>query len=229
MPYYNEADLLRKSVEAVFKQSYKDWHLFLVDDGSKMGVRAYQIIDIPTDLAHNITFVYKRNGGVSTARNTAIDMILKDGTFDYVAYCDSDDVWQEQYLEKQVNTLTLTGEADMVYVTPQHRFVDGSVAIPYGIADYPAFPGLEKLMEGNCIFVSGVMHKVECLSIVGYFDHELNSIEDWDYWVRICKSNFKIHKNPHTTFVYTVKTNGNGSKSNKEVYERFYKKHQWLR
>ena len=238
MPYYNEAELLRKSVEAIYNQLYTDWHLFLIDDGSKRGNRAYEVLDIPTPFEDKITFVYKPNGGVSSARNQAIDMILKKNpagpTFDYVAYCDSDDVWSYDYLEQQVKALMLVGnifkDYDMVYATPEYRFVDGSTAVPYGIADYPEFPGVRTLIDkGNCIFISGVVHKVEVLKNVGYFDWELNSIEDWDYWVRIAQRGYKIIKNPNAKFVYTVKVNGNGSKSNSEVYEKFHKKHAWFK
>lgn len=229
MPYFNEVDLLRKSFEAVCKQTYKNWHLYIIDDGSYSTRRAYEVIGLqPNDTYKKISWVYKPNGGVSSARNMALAMIKANNTYDYVAYCDSDDIWNEDYLEQQVKALMLLGEifkcADMVYCTPQHRFLDGSVAIPYGIADYPEFPGLDLLLKGNCIYISGVVHKVVCLD-VGFFDPDLNSIEDWDYWVRICKAGYKIFKNPNTTFVYTVKPDGNGAKGNKEVYDKFYKKH----
>lgn len=231
MPYYNEKELLVKSVDAVLKQTYTDWHLYLIDDGSIVGNRAYEVINVTPELSKKITFVYKPNGGVSSARNQAINMILNGPvnlSYDAVAYCDSDDVWSSDYLEQQVKALMLVGEifdeADMVYAAPDYRFVDGTKAVPYGIAEYPEFPGTKKLLEGNCIFVSGVVHKVKCLD-VGFFDWSLNSIEDWDYWARISESRYKIRKNPNATFVYTVKPGGNGSKSDSTVYEKFHKKH----
>ena len=235
MPYYNEVDLLRKSVWAVFNQTYKDWHLYLIDDGSKRGSRAYEVLNVPPEFEKQITFVFKPNGGVSSARNLAISMILQTSTeFDYVAYCDSDDVWSPDYLEKQVKALLLGGDVfkdyGMVYGVPDHRFTDGSKATPYGIADYPIFPGTQVLIEGgNCIFISGVVHTVKIFNKVGYFDWQLNSIEDWDYWVRIGQAGYKILKNPYATFVYTVKMDGNGSKSTKEIYDRFYAKHSWYK
>ena len=230
MPYYNERDLLVTSVQSILNQTYTNWHLYLIDDGSAKGNRAHEVQWTP-ELMSKVTFCYKPNGGVSTARNCALSMIVRDPTgpsYDLVAYCDSDDVWAPDYLEQQVKALTLLGsvfnEADMVYAAPDHRFVDGTKAVPYGIADYPEFPGTKKLLEGNCIFVSGVVHKVKCLD-VGFFDQELNSIEDWDYWARISEAGYKIRKNPNATFVYTVKIGGNGSKSNSTVYEEFHKKH----
>jgi len=231
MPYYNEKELLVKSVDAVIKQTYTDWHLYLIDDGSILGNQARDVLNIAPECLSKITFVYKPNEGVSIARNHAINMIVRDPTspgYDAVAYCDSDDVWSSEYLEQQVKALVLLGmvfkEADMVYAQPEYRFVDGSRAVPFGIASYPEFPGTKKLLEGNCIFVSGVLHKVKCLD-VGFFDQELNSIEDWDYWARISEAGYKIVRNPYASFVYTVKPSGNGSKSNSAVFEKFNKKH----
>lgn len=234
MPYYNEVDLLRKSIQGIFEQTYKNWHLFLVDDGSERGKRSYEILDVPAEFNSKVTFVYKKNGGVSTARNTAINIITGDpcsDKFEAIAYCDSDDIWNKDYLERQVDVLMLKEEGfkgvDMVYVIPEHRFLDGTKAYPYGIPDFSAFPGLETLLKCNFIFISGVVHRIECLS-VGFFDADLNSIEDWDYWVRICEAGYGVVRNYNTSFTYTVKQDGNGSRSNTEVYNKFHKKHAWL-
>ena len=232
MPYYNEKDLLVESVKSILNQTYTNWHLYLVDDGSVKGNRAYEVLQLSPDMEKKITIFYKPNGGVSKARNTAIGLINADqhyievdGFYDrfinYVAYCDSDDVWDSNYLEEQVKAL---GNADFVYSSVRHRFVDGNVAVPYGIEDFPVFPGLDVLLKNNFIFISGVVHKQSIM--IGNFDDTLNSIEDWDYWVRIAKLNYKIVKNPNACFTYIVKPAGNGSKSNKAIYEKFRQKHK---
>ena len=236
MPYYNEKDLLVKSVNAIINQSCKDWQLFIIDDGSAMGSRAHEVLTLPKDVESKITFVYKSNGGVSSARNTGIDLVLRDESFYYVAYCDADDVWTDKdYLSCQLSLLdsapySPSGEClgwpDMVYAKPDLRFLDGSKAIPFGITDYLSYPGKAKLALGNFIYISGVIHNRKCLE-VGYFDYNLNSIEDWDYWVRIAAAGFKIQMNSFTTFTYTVKPDGNGSKSTEEVYKRFREKHKY--
>jgi glycosyltransferase involved in cell wall biosynthesis len=222
MPYYNEKELLIKSIRAIQKQTYKDWHLFLIDDGSQYNYRAHQVLDYLAIEPTNVTYVYKSNGGVSTARNTAIKLIKDCDPYRYVAYCDGDDVWDETYLESQIQALSQG--YDVVYCPVKHRFVDGSVAIPYGIADYPEYPGLQALLKGNFIYVSGTVHKCECLD-VGYFDNNLNGIEDWDYWCRVAEADYTFFKNPNASIIYTVKPNGNGAKGDKEVYDKFYLKH----
>lgn len=223
MPYYNEKELLVKSVQAVFAQTYKDWILHIIDDGSKP---ENSMVGALSGLGLNhmkMCTIVKKNGGVATARNSALGLIPHLPDYKYVAYCDSDDVWDPDYLEKQVAAIEKEN-ADMVYSSVRHRFLDGTIAVPFGIPNPPVFPGLEELIKGNFIFISGVMHKVECIKKVGEFDPELNSIEDWDYWVRIAKAGYRIVKNPDACFTYTVKGAGNGGKSTAQIYERFYKK-----
>ena len=74
MPYFNEKELLVKSIEAIYNQIYTDWHLYLIDDGSEGSNRAYNIIS-PQACRDKVTLVYKPNGGVSSARNTALALI----------------------------------------------------------------------------------------------------------------------------------------------------------
>jgi glycosyltransferase involved in cell wall biosynthesis len=221
MPYYNEKELLYKALQGILKQTYEDWHLFLVDDGSLYYNRASLVIDLLGIEPRKVTTVYKNNGGVSTARNTALNLIRNCDPYKYVAYCDGDDVWDENYLEEQI--YVLTQGPDLVYSDVRHRFIDGSVAVPYGISNYSEYPGLETLVKGNFIFVSGVVHKCSCLGI-GEFDNSVNGIEDWDFWCRIAEAGYKLAKNMNSCFTYTVKPNGNGSKGNKEVYDKFYLK-----
>ncbi len=84
MPYYNELDLLKRSVEGVMNQSYCTWKLFIVDDGSdKLNRADHNIIQ-----NYQIKIINKPNSGVSDARNRALDHIQAEGGFSYVAYCD---------------------------------------------------------------------------------------------------------------------------------------------
>jgi len=213
MPYFNEP-LLRRAVDAVRQQTHTDWHLYVVDDGSKVAAG-----DVLGELPQ-VTVLWQANQGVAGARNTALDAIRADGS-QLVAYCDADDCWDRDYLERQVAALA---DCDLVYATPRYRWFNGDEAYPYGITDYATYPGLDALVAGNFIYVSGVVHRKECLS-VGNFNPELNSIEDWDYWTRIAKAGFRLKKSD-ARFTYTVKFDGNASKSNDHVYELFHQLHR---
>jgi len=220
MPYYNDKDLLLKSVISILGQSYLNWKLFLIDDGSKEENKAQNILG--RDITKRVKIINKENGGVSSARNAALDLIRQDSFFKYVAYCDADDRWGEHYLSSQLKAIE---DCDLVYSDAINEFVDGSPAIPYGISNPDIYPGMDMLIKSNFIYISSVLHKVKCLS-VGNFDSNLNSIEDWDMWVRIAKAGYKIKKNSLEFIKYIVKNEGNmASKRTDDIYKRFIEKH----
>jgi glycosyltransferase involved in cell wall biosynthesis len=221
MPYYNEPELLKRSVEGVLKQNYSNWKLFIVDDGSSEGNRAdHNIIQ-----NRQIKIINKPNSGVSDARNRALDHIQAEGGFTHIAYCDADDIWKTMHLEDALTVLTVL-EADMTYSVPEFKFVDGTPAVPFGIPQYTFYPGLETLKKQNFIYISSVVHKIECCS-VGMFDRNVNSLEDWDMWIRIAKAGYKIEQSllKFPSLTYTCKNNGNGSKRTEEIYQKVLKKH----
>lgn len=221
MPYYNELELLFRAVSGIKSQSSWNWKLFIVDDGSEQHSRAD--LNIPQN--NQVRVVYKPNGGVSSARNIAIEHIKQEGGFTHIAYCDADDVWEEQHLAASMLSLSVCN-ADFTYSTPDFKFVNGAKAVPYGIPSYTVYPGLETLMKQNFIYISSVVHKIECCS-VGPFDGELNSLEDWDMWLRIAKAGYKFDPSylKFNTLTYTCKESGNGSKRTEEIYQKLLKKH----
>lgn len=222
MPYYNEPELLIRSVKGVLEQSFVNWKLFVVDDGSDLKNRAdYNIIQ-----NRQLKIINKPNSGVSDARNRALDHIQAEGGFTHIAYCDADDVWDYMHLEESLLALD-TSKADMTYSVPEFKFIDSTLAVPFGIPQYTSYPGLDVLKKQNFIYISSVVHKIECCS-VGAFDRDINSLEDWDMWLRIAKAGYKIEQGTlkFPTLTYTCKNNGNGSKRTEEIYQKVLKKHE---
>ena len=221
MPYYNEPELLKRSVDGVMKQSYSNWKLFIVDDGSTEQNRAdHNIIQ-----NRQIKIINKPNSGVSDARNRALDHIQAEGGFTFIAYCDSDDVWHEMHLSESVSVVNAY-KADMTYSTPEFQLVDGSRAVPFGIPFFNHYPGLDTLKKQNFIYISSVVHHINCCS-VGGFDRELNSLEDWDMWLRIASNGYTIKQGflKYPTLIYTCKESGNGSRRTEDIYQKVLKKH----
>ena len=93
IPFYNNVDWLNEAVDSVMKQTYKDYEIIVVNDGSKE--------DITLFLEKNpeIIYFYQKNNGAGSARNKGIDVARGK----YIAFLDSDDVWLPQKLEKQVD------------------------------------------------------------------------------------------------------------------------------
>ena len=104
LPVYNTARYLRECLDSILAQSYKDFVVFAVDDGSTD--TSGQILNEYTAKDQRIVTFHKKNGGVSSARNVALDAIENEGSFDYIAFVDSDDLVKENFLELYVTHLS---------------------------------------------------------------------------------------------------------------------------
>jgi beta-1,4-mannosyl-glycoprotein beta-1,4-N-acetylglucosaminyltransferase len=222
MPYYNDSLFLNQTIDSILSQAYTNWDLYIIDDGSDMEHAARNIIKSNDT---RIRLYEKPNGGPSSARNFALE-IIKKNNYKFVAYCDADDRWKTNYLKSQIENLQ---SCDISYCSADTVFDDGSIAVPFGIPDPDAYPGLEYMLQSPFIYISGVVHDARCMT-VGYFDGDLNSIEDWDMWARMAEAGFRFAKNKNTKIIYTVKKESNmSSKRSDTVYDKFKLKHGFLK
>ena len=176
LPSYNRSQSVGLAVESVLKQSFRDFELCVVDDGSEDNT--VEILDsIPGSFN---TLRLKENAGVSHARNCGI----RSTDSEWIAFLDSDDVWHPQKLEKQI---------DATYDRPEYllHFTD-EIWIRNGKRINPKLrhrkregwifqPSLELCLMAP----STVMLKRELLEQCGLFDEELPVCEDYDLWLRI--------------------------------------------
>ena len=108
LPTYNRAHTLRKAVDSILNQTYKDFELIVVDDGSTDDT--YNLIKSIND--YRIVYVkHEKNKGAAAARNTGIK--LAKGK--YIAFQDSDDEWYSHKLEKQMEIIENNKLIDIVY------------------------------------------------------------------------------------------------------------------
>ncbi|MBE5947836.1 MAG: glycosyltransferase family 2 protein [Lachnospiraceae bacterium] len=120
VPVYNVEKDIGKCVDSIISQTYKDWDLWLIDDGSKD--ESPSICDAFAQYDERIQVVHKENGGVSSARNRG----LEEATGDYILFVDSDDYLESCALEKLVDA-TDKGKADVVLCGFYYRmFEDNS-------------------------------------------------------------------------------------------------------
>ena len=107
LPNYNKAEFLEEAINSVITQTYKNWHLYIVDDHSTDNSR--QIIDKFANLKNVTIIVLNKNKGPSFCRNYA----MRISKSKYISFIDSDDSWKNNKLEKQIsfmekNNLTIT-------------------------------------------------------------------------------------------------------------------------
>lgn len=108
IPLYNKSNYIRQTIDSVLKQTYKNFEIIVIDDGSTDG-SVGKILDIEDKRLKIIT---QKNKGVSAARNTGI--LNSEGEF--IAFLDADDIWNKDYLET-INYLVGQYENSDIFVT----------------------------------------------------------------------------------------------------------------
>lgn len=183
IPTYNSAQFLGEALQSVSDQTFKDYEIIVVDDGSTDHTK--QIID---KYNGKIRYIFQENGGPAKARNSGI----KASSGKYIAFLDADDVWEPTKLEKQVRMFHRCPEVAMI-------FTENSCYSENGV--YQNSMGKrERLMKGdvakNIFLRSGVVTptvivKKEIFNKIGVFEEELCMGEDDNMWVRIA-TDFKV-------------------------------------
>lgn len=172
IPAYNAAEHIRETLDSVFAQTFQDFEVVVVDDGS-----ADQTVDILKSYGDRIRWTVQKHQGQAYAINRAIGMAKGQ----YLAYFDADDIMMPTKLEVQVRYLEEHPEVDLVYtadtyVTPSRLKRLRRVSNPL---DYFF------LLQFCFILRITVMHRRSCLDKVGLFKEEITGSDDWDMWVRM--------------------------------------------
>lgn len=109
LPVYNVSQYLAECLDSILNQTYKNFVVFAVNDGSTDN--SEQILNEYAQKDSRIVIINKVNGGLSSARNAALDAISLDGTFDYIAFIDSDDTVADTFIETFI-TSVIANDAD---------------------------------------------------------------------------------------------------------------------
>ena len=174
IPTYNRKDLVIEAIESVFAQTYRDYEIVLVDDGSTDGTE-----DALRSLEDRVRYLSKPNRGVSSARNLGIQRA--HGSL--IAFLDSDDVWEPTFLE--VTAGYMAHHADVAMVSTGWR------TLPSGHRWPPmrqrALHGclLPFMMEKDLVRTSAVVARRSALLVAGVVDENLEVAEDTDMWLKI--------------------------------------------
>jgi len=226
MPSYNSEKFIKKSIDAIVEQNYKNWILVIVDDCSSDNTSVV-CKKLTLDDKRIIFFPKDKNEGPSSARNIGLKITENFITdVSYIAFCDSDDIWKSSHLENSLKFFA-NNNADIVFSDVSPIFENGQQASSFGISHHNS-ASVETLTKGNHIYISSVVMKKECLRTVDLFDVSLDSIEDWDYWLSCAEKGLKICHNDVKDVIYTVRESGLASKNNYEKMKIFREKHPFI-
>jgi tetratricopeptide (TPR) repeat protein len=182
IPAYNQGCYLVSAIESVLAQTYQDFEIVVVDDGST---------DNTAEVAQRysdprVRYVYQENRGLSAARNTGI----RHSAGEFLSFLDSDDLFLPEKLE--LLTAVLDDRSDVGFVAGQAQPIDEQGKPTGKLFATPLPENGRELLNGNPLHVGSVLLRREWQERVGFFDESLRSYEDWDMWLRLARAGCRM-------------------------------------
>jgi glycosyltransferase involved in cell wall biosynthesis len=175
IPTYNRAWSIRRAIDSVLAQNYKNFELIVVNDGSTDATP-----DILSTYGKAIKVITQHNSGVSAARNQGIAA----ASGNLIAFLDSDDYWLPQKLSTQAGFFVSHPEA-LICQTEETWIKNGRRMNPKNRHQKPSGMMFSESLHLCLISPSAVMIRKELFNDVGVFDETLPACEDYDLWLRI--------------------------------------------
>jgi glycosyltransferase involved in cell wall biosynthesis/LmbE family N-acetylglucosaminyl deacetylase len=204
VPAYNRADLVGEAIQSVIDQTYTDWELIVVDDGS-----TDETAQVVAGFGERVRYIYQENAGACAARNNGFAISRGD----YITFLDSDDSMLLHNLEILVGLLDARPEVGIAYgwgyfyrqVNGQRELMDyqriyGEIPpqldAPWeGAERYPSGTTIEgkilpQLLLEDSMLLGGNLIRRACVEAVGGFDTSISYMEHWDFYLRLAQAGF---------------------------------------
>ncbi len=191
IPCYNQGVYLQEAVASVLDQTFHDFEILVVDDGST---------DVETvNILKNVLWpktrvIHTENQGLSAARNNGI----REAQGDYILPLDADDKIGKDYLEDAIRILDRHPEIGIVYCEAAYFGVKG------GRWDLPEY-SLDKILSHNVIFCTALFRKADWEAVGGYNVNMVYGWEDWDFWLSLIHRGSKVYRIPKIHFHYRLR------------------------
>lgn len=182
IPTYNRADLLGRALDSVLGQTFADYEVLVIDDGSTDGTAAAAARYAERD--RRVQYLRQpENRGVSAARNRG----LCEARGEFVAFLDSDDEWMPDKLERQLAVMAAASDrVGLVYTGVESVFGDGSRRVDRASRRGDVYA---EMLAGNVLHGGGsnVLLRRAAAERTGFFDEGIPAAEDYDYWLRVTR------------------------------------------
>ncbi len=176
----NYARFLPEAIESVFSQSFANWELVIIDDGS---TDATPYVARPYLTDSRVRYFHSDHLGQSRAKNLGVH--LARGRL--VAFLDADDAWEPTKLEEQVARFEACPEVGVVFCKRSLMDETGAVIPTKPASGFPTGLVLPHMFTQNFVCFSSCMVRREVFSHVGGFDPEWDLSIDYDLWLRVAK------------------------------------------
>jgi glycosyltransferase involved in cell wall biosynthesis len=196
VPCYNQAQYLGEALQSVLDQTYKNWECIIVNDGSPDNTEVIALDWLEKD--SRFKYIYKENGGLSSARNAGITIAKGE----FIQFLDSDDILESNKLQCQSKFFNT--EID-VLISGYRYFEDSEGVsnlrilgrnnfIPESVINSDDKIDLKMLFDlKNPFVICAPLFRRNVFQIVGNFDEQLYSLEDWDFNLRCALHNMSFH------------------------------------
>lgn len=177
VPTYNRAHLIEKTLHSAFQQTYQNYEIIVVDDGSTDNT-----IEILKNISNpKLRFIHTKNSERSAARNRGIELAKGD----YICFLDSDDLLLPNHLEIGLHEITKRGLPTAIHLNFEVRDIDGNL-IRRGRSFRSPYIGKKKLVAGNPFSCNGMFIKRSiALNLKFNEDRNLTNAEDYLLWLEI--------------------------------------------
>lgn len=179
IPAYNAEKTIRETIESVQKQTFSNFEVIIINDGSTD--RTLNIIEQIID--PRIRCFSYNNGGIAVARNRGIQQAKGD----YIAFLDADDLWTKDKLELQLAALQNNPEAGVAYSWIYYYFSDRTkkVIVPSNPVRFSGKVYKQLLIKNFMSNGSNPLIRREVIESVPGFDPACSPCEDWDFYIQL--------------------------------------------
>lgn len=198
MPCYNASAYMREAIESVKTQSYKDWELLIIDDGSTDNSKS--IAQEYAGKDKRIRLIEQPNSGACRARNNGIEHARGE----YIKFLDADDVLEKDCLAMQVIQIRELDARQIPFGDYYNVDQNGNICSKYEFnrqRDLLADPVFFFFTEWR-VLISAPLHRIELLNAIGGFDESLKRGQEFDMHLRLALADVEFVYKPCVTFRY---------------------------
>jgi glycosyltransferase involved in cell wall biosynthesis len=186
IPAYKAVPFIRETLESVFVQTFRQFEVIIVNDGSPDTVEFEAVL---APFSSRIVYIKQENRGLSGARNSGVRVAKGE----YIALLDADDSWEPNYLEVQLGFLEHDPQAMVVYSNARIFGSGPHVGKEYmELCPSEGEVTFDSLVSQRCNVMVSVLMRRKALIAAGLFDESLRSAEDFDLWLRLVNMGARI-------------------------------------
>ena len=191
IPCYNQAQFLSEALHSILEQTYTHWECLIVNDGSPDDTET--VVKKWLEKDTRFSYLYKENGGLSSARNSGINAAKGE----YILTLDADDKYEPTFMEKAVCILDSDGSIGVVS-SWYHRFIASEKQSLF----QPKGKTIKDFLFNNAAIGTSLFRKVCWDEVGGYDEYMKSGYEDWEFYIRVCKTGWKVHIIQEPLFLY---------------------------